>query len=77
MSADEQVSLEGDLQGSISMAQGDGYSRVVKRTVVKSEGDHTEVRVLYILCVHKSPFNRKYQTHQQLCWYWYIKENYK
>uniref|UniRef100_A0A671XCM0 Ankyrin 2a, neuronal n=1 Tax=Sparus aurata TaxID=8175 RepID=A0A671XCM0_SPAAU len=43
VSADEQVSLEGDLQGSISMAQGDGYSRVVKRTVVKSEGDHTEV----------------------------------
>lgn len=51
MSADDQVSLEGDLQGSVSMAQGDGYSRVVKRTVVKSEGDHTEVRVLYILCV--------------------------
>ncbi|KAM8771886.1 uncharacterized protein ank2a isoform 2-T2 [Acanthopagrus schlegelii] len=43
VSADDQVSLEGDLQGSVSMAQGDGYSRVVKRTVVKSEGDHTEV----------------------------------
>ncbi|XP_041789906.1 ankyrin-3-like [Chelmon rostratus] len=39
----EQVSVEGDPQGSISMAEGDGYSKVVKRTVLKSEGDHTEV----------------------------------
>ncbi|XP_035856192.1 ankyrin-3 isoform X13 [Sander lucioperca] len=39
----EEVSLEGAPQGSISMAEGDGYSKVVKRTVLKSEGDHTEV----------------------------------
>ncbi|KAG7238383.1 hypothetical protein INR49_030890, partial [Caranx melampygus] len=39
----QEVSLEGAPQGSISMAEGDGYSKVVKRTVVKSEGDHTEV----------------------------------
>ncbi|XP_056228878.1 ankyrin-2 isoform X6 [Seriola aureovittata] len=39
----EEVSLEGAPQGSVSMAEGDGYSKVVKRTVVKSEGDHTEV----------------------------------
>ncbi|KAE8300112.1 Ankyrin-2 [Larimichthys crocea] len=39
----EQVSLEGAPQGSISAAEGDGYSKVVKRTVVKSEGDHAEV----------------------------------
>ncbi|XP_019111929.2 ankyrin-2 isoform X3 [Larimichthys crocea] len=39
----EQVSLEGAPQGSISTAEGDGYSKVVKRTVVKSEGDHAEV----------------------------------
>ncbi|KAM9363685.1 ankyrin-2 [Symphorus nematophorus] len=39
----EQVSLEGAPQGSISMTEGDGYSKVVKRTVLKSEGDHTEV----------------------------------
>ncbi|KAI3352437.1 hypothetical protein L3Q82_005391 [Scortum barcoo] len=39
----EEVSLEGAPQGSISMAAGDGYSKVVKRTVLKSEGDHTEV----------------------------------
>ncbi|XP_076585441.1 uncharacterized protein ank2a isoform X5 [Chaetodon auriga] len=39
----EQVSVEGDPQGSISMAEGDRYSKVVKRTVLKSEGDHTEV----------------------------------
>ncbi|XP_074486289.1 uncharacterized protein ank2a isoform X7 [Sebastes fasciatus] len=39
----EEVSSEGAPQGSISMAEGDGYSKVVKRTVLKSEGDHTEV----------------------------------
>nr|XP_043883793.1 ankyrin-2 isoform X4 [Solea senegalensis] len=39
----EEVSLEGAPQESISMAEGDGYSKVVKRTVLKSEGDHTEV----------------------------------
>lgn len=39
----EQVSVEGDPQGTISMAEGDRYSKVVKRTVLKSEGDHTEV----------------------------------
>uniref|UniRef100_A0A671XEE1 Ankyrin 2a, neuronal n=1 Tax=Sparus aurata TaxID=8175 RepID=A0A671XEE1_SPAAU len=55
VSADEQVSLEGDLQGSISMAQGDGYSRVVKRTVVKSEGDHTEVENCFLLSMPPGP----------------------
>ncbi|XP_053182481.1 ankyrin-2-like [Scomber japonicus] len=39
----EEVLLDGAPQASISMAEGDGYSKVVKRTVVKSEGDHTEV----------------------------------
>ncbi|XP_062281765.1 ankyrin-2-like [Scomber scombrus] len=39
----EEVLLDGAPQVSISMAEGDGYSKVVKRTVVKSEGDHTEV----------------------------------
>ncbi|XP_070845992.1 microtubule-associated protein futsch isoform X1 [Chaetodon trifascialis] len=39
----EQVSVEGDPQGTISMAEGDRYSKVVKRTVLKSVGDHTEV----------------------------------
>lgn len=48
----EQVSLEGDPQGSISMAEGDGYSKVVKRTVLKSEGDHSEVCTVYYACVH-------------------------
>ncbi|XP_053713030.1 ankyrin-2-like isoform X2 [Synchiropus splendidus] len=33
----------GASQGSISVRKGDGYSKVVKRTVLKSEGDHTEV----------------------------------
>lgn len=39
----EEVSLQGAPQGSTSMTEGDGYSKVVKRTVLKSEGDHTEV----------------------------------
>ncbi|XP_018551123.1 uncharacterized protein LOC108896460 isoform X3 [Lates calcarifer] len=39
----EEVSSEGAPQGSISVAEGDGYSKVVKRTVLKSEGDHAEV----------------------------------
>ncbi|KAM7010035.1 uncharacterized protein LKV04_001897 isoform 3-T3 [Tautogolabrus adspersus] len=39
----EEVSMEGAPQGSIHVAEGDGYSKVVKRTVLKSEGDHTEV----------------------------------
>ncbi|XP_069024265.1 ankyrin-2 isoform X1 [Embiotoca jacksoni] len=39
----EEMLLEGAPQGSISVAEGDGYSKVVKRTILKSEGDHTEV----------------------------------
>ncbi|XP_067440655.1 ankyrin-2 isoform X6 [Thunnus thynnus] len=39
----EEVLLDGASQGSIGMEERDGYSKVVKRTVVKSEGDHTEV----------------------------------
>ncbi|XP_075886948.1 ankyrin-2 isoform X3 [Nelusetta ayraudi] len=39
----ELASSEGDPQGTISMTEGDGYSKVVKRTVIKSEGDHSEV----------------------------------
>ncbi|XP_069385767.1 ankyrin-3 isoform X5 [Paralichthys olivaceus] len=39
----EEVTLEGAPQASISVAEGDGYSKVVKRTVLKSEGEDTEV----------------------------------
>ncbi|XP_053275302.1 ankyrin-2 [Pleuronectes platessa] len=39
----EEVTLEGAPQASISVAEGDGYSKVVKRTKLKSEGEHTEV----------------------------------
>nr|XP_033480143.1 ankyrin-2 isoform X6 [Epinephelus lanceolatus] len=39
----EEVSLEGPPHESIKKSEGDGYSKVVKRTIVKSEGDHTEV----------------------------------
>uniref|UniRef100_A0A669D0N8 Ankyrin 2a, neuronal n=1 Tax=Oreochromis niloticus TaxID=8128 RepID=A0A669D0N8_ORENI len=39
----EEMTLEGAPQGFVPAAEGDGYSKVVKRTVVKSEGDHTEI----------------------------------
>ncbi|XP_074542676.1 uncharacterized protein ank2a isoform X4 [Halichoeres trimaculatus] len=39
----EEVFVAGAPEGSISVEEGDGYSKVVKRTVLKSEGDHTEV----------------------------------
>lgn len=35
----EEVSFEGDAQG----LEGDGSSKVVRRTILKSEGGHTEV----------------------------------
>ncbi|KAK9540143.1 hypothetical protein VZT92_002612 [Zoarces viviparus] len=41
----EEVSSEGAPQASIRVTGGDGYSKVVKRTVLKSEGDHTEHQV--------------------------------
>lgn len=47
----EEVSIDGAPQGSIRTAEGDGYSKVVKRTVLRSEGDHTEVCGRYIMCV--------------------------
>lgn len=47
----EEVSLEGDPQGSINVEQGDGYSKVVKRTVLKSAGDHSEVCAVYYALV--------------------------
>ncbi|XP_055364959.1 ankyrin-3 isoform X8 [Betta splendens] len=39
----EEVPVDGAPQGATSLAEGHGYSKVVKRTVLKSEGDHTEV----------------------------------
>lgn len=49
----EREPLEEDPQGTISMTAGDGYSKVVKRTVIKSEGDHSEVCAVYRDCVMK------------------------
>ncbi|XP_035762295.1 ankyrin-2-like [Neolamprologus brichardi] len=48
----EETTLEGAPQGFVPAAEGDGYSKVVKRTVVKSEGDHTEVT--FTECEHSS-----------------------
>lgn len=39
----EEVSFEGDAQASVAAREGCGYPKVVKRTVLKSEGGHTEV----------------------------------
>lgn len=51
MSADgverEEVMLEGPQQEAVSVDEADGFSKVVKRTVVKSGGDQTEVGNLY------------------------------
>ena len=47
----EEVMVEGTPQDTVSVAQGDGYSKVIKRTVLKSEGDQTEVCVCVCVCV--------------------------
>ncbi|KAM9769491.1 uncharacterized protein ank2a isoform 18-T18 [Menidia menidia] len=39
----KEVSLEEAPVRSVTLSEGDGYSTVVKRTVLKSEGDHAEV----------------------------------
>ncbi|XP_072239411.1 uncharacterized protein ank2a [Leuresthes tenuis] len=39
----EEVSLEGAPQRSVTLSEGDGYSKVVKQTILMSDGDHTEV----------------------------------
>lgn len=39
----EQVRVDGSEQQPVIVEQGDGYSRVMKRTVLKSEGHQTEV----------------------------------
>lgn len=47
MSADgtqrEEVSIEGSEQESVPIQEGDTVSRVLKRTVLRSEGDQKEV----------------------------------
>lgn len=47
----EQVRVEGSEQQPVIVEHGDGYSRVMKRTVLKSEGHQTEVCELALLCV--------------------------
>ncbi|XP_067260476.1 ankyrin-1 isoform X3 [Chanodichthys erythropterus] len=42
----EQVRVEGSAQQPVKVAPGDGYSKVMKRTVLKSEGHETEVTFL-------------------------------
>uniref|UniRef100_A0A672T5P6 Ankyrin-2-like n=1 Tax=Sinocyclocheilus grahami TaxID=75366 RepID=A0A672T5P6_SINGR len=42
----EQVRMEGSPQQPVNVAQGDGYSKVIKRTVLKSEGHQTEVHLM-------------------------------
>ncbi|KAL2097686.1 hypothetical protein ACEWY4_006893 [Coilia grayii] len=39
----EEVMVEGSSQDPVSVGEGDGYSKVIKRTVLRSEGHQTEV----------------------------------
>nr|XP_029522969.1 ankyrin-2-like [Oncorhynchus nerka] len=39
----EEVTVQGSQQEMVSVEEGDGFSKVVKRTVVRSEGDQTEL----------------------------------
>uniref|UniRef100_A0A674CDZ5 Ankyrin-2-like n=1 Tax=Salmo trutta TaxID=8032 RepID=A0A674CDZ5_SALTR len=54
----EEVTVEGSHQEMVSVEEGDGFSKVVKRTVVRSEGDQTEVSLsvcvsVCCLCVYR------------------------
>uniref|UniRef100_A0A8K9XS21 Ankyrin 2 n=1 Tax=Oncorhynchus mykiss TaxID=8022 RepID=A0A8K9XS21_ONCMY len=54
----EEVTVEGSHQEMVSVEEGDGFSKVVKRTVVRSEGDQTEVSLSVCvsaccLCVYR------------------------
>lgn len=42
----EEVSFEGDARASVAAQEGGGFPKVVKRTVLKSEGGHTEVCII-------------------------------
>ncbi|KAM4595607.1 uncharacterized protein ank2a [Fundulus diaphanus] len=42
----EEIPSEGAPEESFTVADGDGYSKAVKRTSIKSVGDHTEVKFL-------------------------------
>lgn len=44
----DEMSAEGGPQGSFGAADEGSYSKVLTRTIVKSEGDHTEVCVLLV-----------------------------
>lgn len=40
----EEVTMQGTAQGPISIEEGDGYSKVMKRIVLKSDTEQSEVR---------------------------------
>lgn len=66
MSADgmetQEVTIEGSHQEMVQIEEGDAVSRVVKRTVLHSEGDQKEVSVLNLL--HSSvSINQKINVH--------------
>ncbi len=45
----QEVTIEGSHQETVEIEEGDTVSRVVKRTVLHSEGDQKEVSVVYRL----------------------------
>lgn len=56
MSADgtetQEVTVEGSHQEMVQIEEGDAVSRVIKRTVLRSEGDQKEVWPLSTVCSH-------------------------
>lgn len=45
----QEVTIEGSQQETVKIEEGDTVSRVIKRTVLHSEGDQKEVSVVYQL----------------------------
>lgn len=45
----QEVTIEGSHQETVQIEEGDAVSRVVKRTVLHSDGDQKEVSVIYQL----------------------------
>lgn len=56
----QEVTVEGSHQETVQIEEGDTVSRVVKRTVVHSEGDQKEVSAITLL-LYLMPFCYQHQ----------------
>ena len=50
----EEVLMQGPPQKPVTVEEGDGYSKVVKRVVLKSGGEQSEVRSTFFAAVQSS-----------------------